>query len=91
MAASRNSVAPAWQVSERLIACLYPFRCTVSAMKRRDLLQRLAEVGWVFIRQGGEHEIWGNRSGTATEAIPRHREISERLADKIIRTAKRNP
>jgi mRNA interferase HicA len=65
--------------------------CTIKFVKRRDLLKRLADLGWSLERHGKEHAIWSNPSRTASEAMPRHREINERLADHILRNAKRNP
>ncbi len=58
-------------------------------MKKRDLEQALKEFGWYLEREGGNHEIWTN--GTIKEPVPRHREINELLAKKIIRKAKNNP
>ena len=55
-------------------------------MKKRDLELRLKSAGWWRIREGGNHEIWTN--GVEIEAIPRHREIAEPLALKIVRRAK---
>ena len=52
-------------------------------MKRRDLENRLTEHGWWFLRHGGEHDVWTD--GEREEAIPRHREINERLARAILR------
>ncbi|HAT09018.1 MAG TPA: toxin-antitoxin system, toxin component, HicA family protein [Planctomycetes bacterium] len=56
-------------------------------MKRRDLLARLAELGWRFDRQGGAHEIW--RKGERSMAVPRHTEINEHTARAILRDAAR--
>lgn len=58
-------------------------------MKRRELLRCLKGHGWYFLREGGRHEIWTN--GDAQEPIPRHNEINENLARKILRTARCNP
>jgi mRNA interferase HicA len=58
-------------------------------MKKRDLEKKLSHLGWWFKRQGGSHEIWTN--GEDTEPIPRHREIKENLARKILELAKNNP
>jgi mRNA interferase HicA len=54
-------------------------------VKRRDLERRLADCGWHFLRRGGSHDVWTN--GTQEEAIPRHREINERLARAILKRA----
>jgi mRNA interferase HicA len=58
-------------------------------MKKRDLEKELSRYGWWLKREGGNHEIWTN--GEDTEPVPRHREINERLAKKIILLAKSNP
>ena len=55
-------------------------------MKTRDLKKELEKLGWRFKREGANHEIWTN--GSIDEQIPRHREINENLAKKILRTAK---
>jgi mRNA interferase HicA len=52
-------------------------------MKRRDLIKRFEQAGWVLIREGGEHTIYGN--GKQKEQIPRHREINEVLARNLIK------
>jgi mRNA interferase HicA len=52
-------------------------------MKRRDLEKRLREGGWEYVRHGGDHDIW--RKGDRTEEVPRHREIKEGTARKILR------
>jgi mRNA interferase HicA len=56
-------------------------------MKYRDLTQRLKELGWYLLRQGGNHEIWTN--GAETQPVPRHSEINENLARSIIKKAER--
>lgn len=58
-------------------------------MKKRDLEKELLSLGWWFKREGGNHEIWTN--GEETEPIPRHREVNEILAKKIVLTARNNP
>ncbi len=58
-------------------------------MKKVDLGKELNRLGWWFKREGGNHEIWTN--GEDTEAVPRHREINENLAKKILRVARNNP
>ncbi|WP_149976367.1 type II toxin-antitoxin system HicA family toxin [Microcystis aeruginosa] len=39
-----------------------------------------------MIRRGGKHDIYHNPDTGKTEPIPRHREINERLAKKIIKS-----
>lgn len=52
-------------------------------MKRRELVKLLEENGWYIKRNGGNHDLYTN--GEATEPIPRHSEINERLAKAIIK------
>lgn len=58
-------------------------------VKHRDLTAKLKSCGWYLLRQGGRHEIWTN--GDVEEPIPRHREINEMLAKKILKKAEANP
>jgi len=52
-------------------------------MKQKDLINLLERNGWKKTREGGNHTIY--TKGTATEAVPRHKEISEILAKAIIK------
>ena len=54
-------------------------------MKRSTLLLHLRRHGSVLKREGAEHSLWTNPSTGATEAVPRHTEISNNLARKICR------
>jgi mRNA interferase HicA len=58
-------------------------------VKKRDLERRLRELGWQFLRHGANHDVW--TSGEQSESVPRHNEIDERLARKILRNAEKNP
>ncbi|MDN3505811.1 MAG: type II toxin-antitoxin system HicA family toxin [Simkaniaceae bacterium] len=58
-------------------------------MKRKDLERQLKRLGWEFKRHGGNHDYWTN--GEIHEALPRHNEIKENLAKKILKTARNNP
>ncbi len=52
-------------------------------MKRKDLLKKLENAGFVFDRHGSNHDIYIR--GNDQESIPRHKEINEQLAKHIIR------
>ena len=52
-------------------------------MKKREVENLLKKYGWFMKRQGGSHEVWTN--GELLEYLPRHNEINERLANKILR------
>ena len=54
-------------------------------MKRVDLIRIITENGAVFVRHGGNHDWYKNPKTGVAEAIPRHREIKEALAKKIIK------
>jgi mRNA interferase HicA len=54
-------------------------------VKRRELESRLRALGWAFLRHGGNHDVWTD--GERLEYVPRHAEISENLARKILRKA----
>jgi mRNA interferase HicA len=58
-------------------------------MKKRDLERGLRALGWELLRHGGNHDIWIHQASGQTEKVPRHREVNERLAEKILRDAKR--
>jgi len=52
-------------------------------MKTGDLLRHLRRHGCFLKREGGAHSLWTNPATGWIEAIPRHKEISDRLAIKI--------
>ena len=52
-------------------------------MKRLDLIRHREAHGCEFLREGGNHTIYVNRSAKKVSAVPRHREISEFTARKI--------
>lgn len=54
-------------------------------MKRNDLISKIGNRGYWVLRSGGGHDIYTN--GKKIIAIPRHREINEMLAKKIIKEA----
>jgi mRNA interferase HicA len=55
-------------------------------MKRRDLERRLRLGGCYLKREGGSHSLWINPKTGIVEAIPRHSEIKEPLAKKILKS-----
>ena len=52
-------------------------------MKRKDLIKLLEKDGWELVRNGAQHDVY--RKGKDQETIPRHSEIPEILAKKIIK------
>ena len=58
-------------------------------MRRKDLERRLRRAGWYLLRHGGAHDVWTD--GDRTEAIPRHSEVHELLARRILRKVRQVP
>jgi predicted RNA binding protein YcfA (HicA-like mRNA interferase family) len=54
-------------------------------MERNALLKRLRRHGWVLKREGRSHSLWTNAQTGETEAVPRHTELPDILAQKICR------
>jgi len=55
-------------------------------MKRSKLLKHLRRDGCYLKREGRSHSLWCNPSTGHIEAVPRHTEIPDRLAKKIIKS-----
>ena len=54
-------------------------------MKRSALLKHLRKHGCILKREGRTHSLWTNPQTGHVEAVPRHTEVSDRLARKICR------
>ena len=54
-------------------------------MKRIDLIRSIEAQGAVLIRHGGKHDWYRHAVTGVTQAVPRHREMKESLARRIIR------
>jgi mRNA interferase HicA len=55
-------------------------------MKRKDLEKKLRIAGCYLKREGGSHSLWINPKSGVIEAIPRHNEIKQPLAKKILKS-----
>jgi predicted RNA binding protein YcfA (HicA-like mRNA interferase family) len=55
-------------------------------MKRRDLEKKLRVAGCYLKREGASHSIWINPKTGITETVPRHTEVKENLAKKILKS-----
>lgn len=55
-------------------------------MKRRDLERKLRIAGCFLKREGASHAVWINPRTGVTETVPRHTEIKENLARKILKS-----
>jgi len=54
-------------------------------VKRRDLVKQLKAAGFVLVRTKGPHDVLARRD--LRLAVPRHREIKEYLARRILSDA----
>jgi mRNA interferase HicA len=54
-------------------------------VRRVDLERRLRIAGCYMKREGSSHSLWINPRTGAIEAVPRHTEIKEPLAKKILK------
>jgi len=54
-------------------------------VKRADLERKLRIAGCYLKRKGASHTLWINPKTGVIEAIPRHKEIKEPLAKKILK------
>ena len=54
-------------------------------MKRVDLVKQLKKGGCVLLRHGSKHDVYHNPETGFSQPVPRHREINERLAKKILK------
>lgn len=55
-------------------------------MKKKDLERKLRMAGCYLQREGSAHSLWINPKTGMQKAIPRHVEIKESLAKKILKT-----
>ncbi|MCD6337954.1 MAG: type II toxin-antitoxin system HicA family toxin [Verrucomicrobia bacterium] len=57
-------------------------------MKRKDLIKKLENMECVLIRHGGKHDWYHNPRTKISQPVPRHKEINEYLAKRIIKMLK---
>jgi predicted RNA binding protein YcfA (HicA-like mRNA interferase family) len=55
-------------------------------MKRSDLERRLRIAGCYLKREDRSHSLWLNPKTGVIEAVPRHTDIKEPLAKKILKS-----
>lgn len=55
-------------------------------MKRNTLLRYLRKNGCYLKREGRSHSLWCNPNTGHIEAVPRHTEIPNKLAQKVCRS-----
>jgi predicted RNA binding protein YcfA (HicA-like mRNA interferase family) len=55
-------------------------------MKKTELEKKLRMAGCYLKREGASHSLWINPKTGVLEAVPRHKEIKEPLAKKILKS-----
>lgn len=53
-------------------------------MKRVELIKTIEGHGCVLVRNGAKHDWYKNPKTGVSQPVPRHREINEHLARRII-------
>ena len=54
-------------------------------MRRHDLIREIERLGAVFIREGSRHTLYEHPVTREIIAVPRHNEIREQMAKRILR------
>jgi predicted RNA binding protein YcfA (HicA-like mRNA interferase family) len=54
-------------------------------MKKTELLQKLNQQGAIFVRHGGNHDVYKQPRTNKEAAVPRHNEINEHTAKSILK------
>ena len=54
-------------------------------MKYRDVIKALGGIGATFVRDKGDHTIYGCECGQHIAAVPRHKEVSAGVIGNIIK------
>jgi predicted RNA binding protein YcfA (HicA-like mRNA interferase family) len=60
-------------------------------VKRRELIQRIEQIGANLVRHGARHDWYRNPINGVSQAVPRHPEINENLAKHILRALSARP
>ncbi len=60
-------------------------------MKRLDLIRAIEGFGCKLVRHGGKHDWYQNPNTGVAQPVPRHREIKEILARRILRLLSNPP
>jgi hypothetical protein len=55
-------------------------------MKRVELIQKITSLGAELERHGAKHDWYVKKSTNVGQAVPRHNEIKESTAKRIIKT-----
>ena len=70
---------------------LSPLFCGEVTVTRNSILNQLVSVKYIIPylkREGSAHPLWINPKSGVIEAVPRHTEVKEQLAKKILRKSR---
>jgi hypothetical protein len=54
-------------------------------VKRVDPIKAIEDLGCVLVRHGAKHDWYRNPATGVSQPVPRHREIKEHLAKRILK------
>jgi predicted RNA binding protein YcfA (HicA-like mRNA interferase family) len=54
-------------------------------MKRTELLRKIAAQGAIFLRHGGNHDIYMQPQTRVQQPVPRHGDVPDLLARRILK------
>lgn len=60
-------------------------------MKRVDLIRAIEGIGGEFVRHGRKHDWYRNPATGISQPVPRHREIKDSLARRILKMLSNPP
>ncbi len=63
--------------------CINVYNVGGRVLKRKDLIKSLEQAGFIFLRNGSNHDLYVR--GEEQVTVPRHREIKEPLAKAILK------
>jgi mRNA interferase HicA len=61
------------------------FRKQLQSDEKKELERKLRIAGYYLKREGNSHSLWINPKTGSIETVPRHSEIKEPLARKILK------
>nr|DAL26873.1 MAG TPA_asm: HICA protein [Caudoviricetes sp.] len=72
-------------LDRRIKGRIVVIRKEVLPLKKKDLIKIILSHGGSFVRHGSDHDIYQNAQGNKKTQLPRHNEINEITAKKILK------
>jgi predicted RNA binding protein YcfA (HicA-like mRNA interferase family) len=54
-------------------------------VKKTELLKKITALGAVFVRHGGNHDVYVQPATSKESAVPRHSDVNEYTAKSILK------